>query len=182
MSLKYYVVTSTLSNIAENTASYTSSIRSHPQSKSLAPWREHLYRSAVSPDGRLAAFLTDTGRLKLASLVSDAGSFRLQMRDIPVSKFQAKKEPEADNAPQIGIRNDPDGFMVVAVDRHGTVINVRVVEAQRSGPGMDWRSNPLLKGASNKLPQKTIAATISELPDGYHPLREPAPGRFAHQY
>ncbi|KAL8726860.1 MAG: hypothetical protein Q9181_005903 [Wetmoreana brouardii] len=173
-SFKHYLVTSTLSNIAENTASYTSSLRSHPQSKSLAPWCEHLYRSAVSPDGRLAAFLTDTGRLKLASLASDAGSSRLRMRDIPMGKFQAKKESEANNAGKIGIRDDPDGFVVIMVDRHGTVIKVRVVEAQKPDLGIDGRNYPLFKAASNnKVPQSAVAATVSELA---------ATNRFADRY
>ncbi|KAL8706484.1 MAG: hypothetical protein Q9201_000468 [Fulgogasparrea decipioides] len=180
LSFKYYLVTSTLSNIAEKTASYTSSLRSHPQSESLAPWCEHLYRSAVSPDGRLAAFLTDTGRLKLASLVAGTGSSRLQMRDIPVGKFQAKKESEANNAAKVGIRDDPDGFVVIVVDRHGAVIKVRVVEAQKSGPGTDGRSYPLFKAASNKTPISPLAATVPELPNGYRELA--APSRFANHY
>ena len=175
-------MTSTLSSIAEDTASYTASDNCNPASKFPVPWCEHLYRSAVSPDGRLAAFLTDLGRLRLASLVSSNGDPTLQMRNIPNNKFQAKKEPEANNAGRIGIYHYTKGFIVNMIDRHGTVMHVRVVEAQQTSSSM----NTDIKFPSSKITSKkafwgSVAPDISELPDNTLPIRElAAPSRLAH--
>lgn len=186
LNLKYFVVTSTLSNIAENAASYTSSVRGNHahsnRSLSLTPWCEHFYRSAVSPDGRLAAFLTDSGRLKLGSLVflssssssssspSDPDSSRLQIRNIPNGKFQAKKEPEATDAGRIGIREEADGFVVTMVDRHGTVMDVRVVEAKKRPTSRERQMSGQTEssgnmGLSNSGGGTATTTIVSELPD-----------------
>ena len=172
-------MTSTLSSIAEDMASYTASINCNPASKSQVPWCEHLYRSAVSPDGRLAAFLTDLGRLKLASLVSRDGDPSLQMRNIPNSKFQAKKEPEANHAGKIGICQYPQGFVVNVVDRHGTIMHVRVVEPQQTPSIVHTEVNMPAKVTSRRGFSGSVAPSISELPDNTLPIRElAAPSRL----
>lgn len=128
---KYYIVTSVLSNIEDDTSSYMSSLSNRSRSKSGVPWCEHLLRSTVSGDGRLAAFLTQSGHLKLANLVSSDDGFKLLMRNIPCDGFQAKKGTDANNAGKIGIRDGPNGFTVVVVDRQGNVITTRVTESQK---------------------------------------------------
>ena len=178
-SFRYYIVTSTLSTIAEDTASYTAVANGHSSTKSPVPWCEHLYRSAVSPDGRLAAFLTDQGRLKLASIVSSNGDPTLRMRDIPNRKFQTKKEPEVQNAGKIGIRVDPIGYIVTLVDRHGTVNHVRLVEAQNTQSNLKGVINIPAKSTSRKFFPSAIAPNVSELSDSNLPIRElAAPDRF----
>ena len=172
-------MTSTLSSIAEDTASYTASTTCNPANKYPVPWCEHLYRSAVSPDGRLAAFLTDLGRLKLASLTFRDGDPSLQMRNIPNSKFQAKKEPEANHAGRIGICHYPQGFIVNVVDRHGTIMHVRVVEAQQPYSFANTEMNLPAKIAGRKGFAGSVAPSICELPDNRLPIRElAAPSRL----
>lgn len=175
-------MTSSLSSIAEDTASYTASVNSHPATKAPVPWCEHLYRSAVSPDGRLAAFLTDLGRLKLANLVSSNGNPALRMRNIPNHKVQAKKEAEANNAGTIGIRQDCKGYIVTMVDRHGTIINVRVIEAQKTPSTMNGHIDIPSKVLSKNIFSGTVVSNIPELPDNTLPIRElAAPYRFGHR-
>ncbi|KAL8915996.1 MAG: hypothetical protein Q9208_008750 [Pyrenodesmia sp. 3 TL-2023] len=132
---KYYIVTSVLSNIAEDTSSYMSALSNRSRSKSGAPWCEHLVRSTVSGDGRLAAFLTQSGHLKLANLVASDGGSKLLMRNIPCDEFQAKRGIDANNAGKIGIRDGPNGYTVVMVDRHGNVISIRVTESEKFRQG-----------------------------------------------
>ncbi|KAL8903943.1 MAG: hypothetical protein Q9207_003590 [Kuettlingeria erythrocarpa] len=132
---KYYLVTSVLSNIADDTSSYISSLSNRSRSKSGTPWCEHLVRSAVSADGRLAAFLTQSGHLKMANLVASDDGAKLLMRSIPCDKFQAKKEADTNHAPKIGIRDGLKGFTVVVVDRHGNVNTIKVTESQTSRRG-----------------------------------------------
>ena len=170
-SFRYYVVTSTLSSIAEDTASYSASIDGG-ETKSPVPWCEHLYRSAVSPDCRLSAFLTDQGRLKLASLVSSNGDHVLRMRDISNRKFQARKEAEANHAGIIGICPDPQGFVVTLVDRFGSVAQVCVVEAQKNPSILNGQPDSSSKSPSKKGFSVTGAAFVSELSDHNLPIRE----------
>ncbi|KAL8749763.1 MAG: hypothetical protein Q9184_006675, partial [Pyrenodesmia sp. 2 TL-2023] len=129
---KYYIVTSILSNIADDTSSYLSALSNRSRSWSGAPWCEHLVGSRVSGDGRLAAFLTQSGHLKLANLVASDDGSKLLMRSIPYNGLQAKKGTDANNASKIGIRDGRNGYTVVAVDRHGNVMTIKVTESHKS--------------------------------------------------
>ena len=189
---KYFVLTSVLSNIADAASTTISSLSNHPRSKSRSPWCAHIYRSAVSSDGRLAAFLTDTGQLKIAALVSPSSNnngSRLQPRNIPITGFQAKKESEVQHTGRIGIRTDASGgggggggggFVITMVDRYGTVIETRITESQQSRQRARYaNANAMLDSMSRSSMDKTaaaiqrkIAVVASELPHAIEPVHE----------
>lgn len=67
------------------------------------------------------------------------------------------------------------------VDRHGTVMHVRVVEAQQTTSSFTGAEGSLLsKITSRRAFSGSVAHSISELPDNTLPIRElAAPSRFA---
>ena len=131
-SLKFYILTAVLSTIADANATYISPLPHQPRSKCRSKWPVHMYRSAVSADGRLAAFMTDSGHLKLAALIPNENGSGLQLRTIPFTGFQGRKEPEVHDASRIGISVDAQGYLVAIVDRYGTVTKISITEKEQA--------------------------------------------------
>jgi hypothetical protein len=127
---EYYIITAILSKLPDDDSSFISPlINNAPHLKSFHPSPGPFHCSVASSDGRLAAFLTSAGALKLAQLVpsEENGGLGLQMAEIPNITANIAKETDPQNSGRVSIRIDRDGFIVIAVDRYGKFLETRVL-------------------------------------------------------
>ena len=168
-SRKFYILTSILSNMADNTSSFVTPLAHYSLSKwkSSAPWCEHLSYSTISSDGRIAAFLTDSGYLRLARLLISDENRTLRLKDLSDSRVKGKKAPRVDGTGKVVIYEDSDGFVVIMVDRYGTVLKTRVTIYVK--PQSMPNSSRLRSGSETETIKQP---TTSELPGAPAPSQE----------
>ncbi|KAI9845487.1 MAG: hypothetical protein M1837_004826 [Sclerophora amabilis] len=124
---RYFVLTSILSSIREQNMSFISPLTRDVERRSDSPFIAHFHHSCVSSDGRLLALLEASGKLKLAKLTPGHRGIGLQMVEVPTNiQARIKDESTAKYAGKVGIRGDREGFIVVMVDRHGKIVELRV--------------------------------------------------------
>ncbi|KAI9894306.1 MAG: hypothetical protein M1814_003062 [Vezdaea aestivalis] len=145
---QYYLTTTILSNIRNQFSTFISSISTRPPLKSHLASSEHFHRATVSTDSLLAAFLTDEGKIKLATISpreplsnprpSEAGGLALvELQNVPASVC-LQRETHSEDAAQLRVHISDGGqvYTVTGVDRRGKVVRLScraIVESEEAG-------------------------------------------------
>ncbi|KAI9805074.1 MAG: hypothetical protein M1825_000908 [Sarcosagium campestre] len=127
----YYIITSILSSVRDNTSTFISPLLVDNKLQSHYPSsNDFLHSASASPQGELACFLTSTGHLKVVQMEAGKGGAGLRMT--PVANVTARISPDTpERAGKLGIRAFGKDFVIVGVDRHGKLCHVRIDAAER---------------------------------------------------
>ncbi|KAI9764903.1 MAG: hypothetical protein M1840_007928 [Geoglossum simile] len=174
----YYITTAILSGLPRAASTTLSPLSGSIPASFHTPYPEnptspeHLYRSATSPDGLLAAFLTKRGVVRIATLQQrGSGSGRgLKMEVQREDAGNVGPEESWNRAASLGVVGGGGDLKVIAVTRDGKVLVTKVGGVIRDGVGVireqeEWEGGPCELENRGPVELANAGPALAELQD-----------------